>query len=74
MSEGSSFLLVTGGSLAGFFSVESFNGFFQEYPRYFEGIPLSYEEFVFDVSDYAACDVAESEVVDLSKFEGVEYP
>ena len=64
---GSSFLLVVCGSLAGFLPVESFEGFLQEYPRYFEGVPLSYEEFVFDVSCYTARDMAESEVVDLSK-------
>ena len=57
---GSSFLLMTCGSLAGFFSIESFEGFFQEYPRYFEGVPLGYQEFVFDVSYHAARNVAES--------------
>ena len=74
VSGDSSFLLATCGSLTSFFSVESFKGFFQEYPRYFKGVPLSYEEFVFDVPCYTACDMAESEVVDLSKSEGVEYP
>ena len=64
---------MTCGSLSGFFSIESFEGFFQEYPRYFEGVPLSYEEFVFDVSGYTARDMAESKVVDLPKPEGVEY-
>ena len=34
-------LLATCGGLTGFLSVESFQGFFQEYPRYFEGVPLS---------------------------------
>ena len=72
-SRAPAFLLATSGSLTSFFSVESFNGFFQEYPRYLEGIPLGYEEFVFDVPCYTARDVAESEVVDLSKSEGVEY-
>ena len=59
--------------MTSFFSVESFEGFFQKYPRYFEGVPLRYEKFVFDVPDYTACDMAELEVVDLSKSEGVEY-
>ena len=59
--------------MTSFFSVESFKGFLQEYPRYFEGIPLSYEEFVFDVSCYTAHNVAELKVVGLSKSEGVEY-
>ena len=66
-------LLATCGSLTSFFSVESFKGFFQEYPHYLKGVPLSYEEFVFDVSGYTARDVAESEVVNLSESEGVEY-
>ena len=73
VSEGSSFLLAACGSLAGFFSVESFKGFFQEYPRYFEGIPLSHEEFVFNISCYATRDMAELKVVGLSKSKGVEY-
>ena len=64
---------MTCGSLTSFFSVESFEGFFQEYPCYLEGVPLGYEEFVFDVSGYTARDMAELEVVDLSKSEGVEY-
>ena len=59
--------------MASFFPIKSFEGFFQEYPRYFERVPLRYEEFVFDISDYTACDVAESKVVDLSKSESVEY-
>ena len=66
-------LLATCGSLASFFSIESFKGFFQEYPRYLEGIPLSYKEFVFNVSCYTTRDMAKSEVVGLSKSEGVEY-
>ena len=65
--DGSSFLLAACGSLAGFFSIESFEGFFQKYPRYFEGVPLGYQEFVFDVSSYTARNVAESEMIDLSK-------
>ena len=73
VSKGSSILLATSGSLTSFFSIESFKGFFQEYPRYFEGVPLSYEEFVFDVPCYATRNVAKSEVVGLSKSEGVEY-
>ena len=36
------FLLVACGGLASFFSIESFQGFLQEYPRYFEGVPLRY--------------------------------
>ena len=67
------FLLVTGGGLTHLFSVKSFEGFFQEYPRYFEGVPLSYEEFVFDIPDYTAGNMAELEMVDLSKSEGLEY-
>ena len=66
-------LLATCGSLTGFFSVESFKSFFQEYPRYLEGVPLRYKEFVFDVPCYTARNMAELEVVDLSKSEGVEY-
>ena len=56
------------------FSIESFECFFQEDPRYFKGVPLSYEEFVFDVPNHTAGDVAKSEMVDLSKSEGLEYP
>jgi hypothetical protein len=74
VSEGSSFLLAACGSLAGFFSVESFKGFFQEYPRYFEGVPLSHEKFVFDVPCYTARNVTESKMVSLSKSEGMKYP
>ena len=74
MSGGSSFLLATGGGLSYFFSVESFDRCFQKYPRYFKGVPLGYKEFVFNIPDYAAGDVAESEMVDLSKSEGLEYP
>ena len=65
--------MATGGGLSRFFSVESFDSFFQEYPRYFKGVPLRYQEFVFDVSDYAARNVTETEVIDLSKSEGLEY-
>ena len=57
-----------------FFSIESFEGFFQKYPHYFEGVPLGYQKFVFDVSCQATRDVAESEMIDLSKLEVVEYP
>ena len=71
---GLQFLLATCGSLTSFFSVESFKSFFQEYPRYFERVPLSYEEFMFDVSCYTVRDMAKSKVVGLSKSEGVEYP
>ena len=70
---GSSFLLVTCGSLTSFFSIESFEGFFQKYPRYFEGVPLGHQKFVFDVSCQTARNVAESEVINLSKLEVVEY-
>ena len=70
---GLQFLLATCRSLTSFFSVESFEGFFQEYPRYFEGIPLSYKEFVFDIPCHTACDMAKSKVIGLSKSEGVEY-
>ena len=61
------FLLATCGSLTGFFSIESFEGLFQKYPRYFEGVPLGYQKFVFDVSCYAARNMAKSEVINLSK-------
>ena len=64
---------MTCGSLTSFFSIELFEGFFQEYPRYFERVPLSYKEFVFDVSCYTARHVTEAEVVGLSKSQGVEY-
>ena len=57
----------------GIFSVESFNGFSQEYPRYFKGVPLSHEEFMFEVSCHTTHDVAESKMVGLSKSEGMEY-
>ena len=67
-------LLATCGSLTHFFSIESFKGFFQEYPRYFEGVPLGYKEFVFDVSHDTTRDMAESKVIDLSELEVMEYP
>ena len=67
------FLLVTCRRLIGFFSIESFEGFFQEYPSYFEGVPLGYKKFVFDVSCYTTCNMAESEVIGLSELEVVEY-
>ena len=73
MSDGSSFLLLTCGSLTGFFSVESFEGFFQEYPHYFEGIPLRYKEFVFNISCYTARNMTEPKVISLLKSKGVEY-
>ena len=66
-------LLATCGSLTSFFSVESFEGFLQEYPCYFERVPLSHKEFVFDVSGYTARDMAETKMVGLLKSEGVEY-
>jgi hypothetical protein len=59
--------------LTSFFSIKSFEGFFQKYPRYLEGVPLGYEELVFDVSDHTTRDVAKSEMVDLSKSKGMEY-
>ena len=74
VSGGSSFLLATGGGLIRLFSVELFECFFQEYPHYFKGVPLSYEEFVFNIPDYTAGNVAESKMVDLSKSEALEYP
>ena len=60
--------------MARLFSIESFECFFQEDPRYFKRVPLGYEEFVFDVPDYAAGDVAEPEMIDLSKSKSLEYP
>ena len=73
VSGDSSFLLVTSGGLTSLFSLESFKCFFQKDPRYFKGVPLSYEEFVFDIPDYAAGNMAESKMVNLSKSEGLEY-
>ena len=74
VSGGSSFFsLVTRGGLTHLFSVESFECFFQKDPRYFKGVPLSYKEFVFDIPDYAAGNMAESEMVNLSKSESLEY-
>ena len=67
------FLLTACGSLSCFFSIESFEGFFQKYPRYFEGIPLSYKKLVFDVSCQTTRNVAKSEVIDLSELEVMEY-
>ena len=67
------FLLTVCGSLTGFFSIESFEGLFQKYPRYFEGVPLGYQKFVFDVSRYAARNMAKSEMIDLLKLEVMEY-
>ena len=68
------FLLLTSGGSARLFSIKSFECFFQEDPRYFKGVPLSYEEFVFDVPGHTTGDVAKSEMVDLSKLKGLEYP
>ena len=68
------FLLTACRSLTSFFSIKSFEGFLQEYPRYFEGVPLSYKEFMFNISDHTTRDMAESEVVNLSKSEDLEYP
>jgi hypothetical protein len=70
---GAPVLLATCGSLTGFFSIKSFEGFFQKYPRYLERVPLGYKKFVFDISDHAARDMAKSEMVNLSKSEGMEY-
>ena len=64
---------MTSGGLTHLFSVKSFECFFQKDPRYFKGVPLSYEKFVFDIPDYAAGNMAELKVVDLSKSEGLEY-
>ena len=55
------------------FSVESFKSFLQKDPRYFKGIPLGDEEFVFDVPFHTTHDVAESEMSCLSESECVEY-
>ena len=66
-------LLAASRRLIDVFLIESFKGFFQEYPRYFEGVPLSYKKFVFDISYDAARDVTELEVIGLSKSKGVEY-
>ena len=60
------FLLATCRGLTSFSSVKSFQGFFQEYPRYFEGVPLGYEELVFNISFDATRNVAESHVKRLS--------
>ena len=68
------FLLATCRSLTSFFPIESFKGFLQLYPRYFEGVPLGYQKFVLGVSCQTTRDVAESEMIDLSKLEVVEYP
>ena len=69
------FLLATRRSLVRvwIFLVELFEGFLQEDPRYFKGIPLGDEEFVFDVPFHTTRDVAESEVSCLSESEFVEY-
>ena len=74
VSGDSSFSLLTSGGLIRLFSIESFECFFQEDPRYFKGVPLSYEEFVFDVPNHTAGDVAKSEMIDLSKSKGLVYP
>ena len=66
VSVDSSFLLSACRGLSNFSSVKSFEGFFQKYPRYFEGIPLSYEKFVFDISFDTARNVTESGVKRLS--------
>ena len=68
------FLLPTSGSLVRLFSVESFECFLQEDPRYFEGVPLGYKEFVFDVPFHTTGNVAEPEMVDLSESKGLKYP
>ena len=76
MSEDSSVLLTTRGSLArfGIFSIEMFECLSQVNPSGFEGVPLSDQEFVFGVPLDATRDVAKSQVKCLSKSEGVEYP
>ena len=63
---GLQFLLATCRGVFSFPSVKSFAGFFQEYPRYFEGVPLGYEELVLDVSFDTTRNVAESRVKRLS--------
>ena len=72
-SGGSSFSLMTRGGLTRLFSIELFKCFFQKDPRYFKRVPLSYEELMFDIPDYAAGNMTEPEMVDLSKSEGLEY-
>ena len=59
------FLLACRG-LSNLFSAKSFAGFFQKYPRYFEGVPLGYKKFVFDVLFDAARNVTKSCVKCLS--------
>ena len=61
----SSFLLACGG-LSNLFSAKALASFFQKYPRYFEGVPLGYKEFVFNISFDAAHNVAKSCVKRLS--------
>ena len=63
---GLQFLLATCRGLSCFSFVKLFKGFFQEYPRYFEGVPLGYEEFVFDVLFDTTRDVAKPQVKRLS--------
>ena len=63
---GLQFLLATCRGLSNFSSVKSFEGLFQEYPRYFKGIPLGYEELVFDISFDATRNVAKPRVKRLS--------
>ena len=56
------FLLATGGGLAwsGVFLIEAFECFSQTDPSCLKGVPLSDQQFVFNVSLDAAHDVAES--------------
>ena len=62
-------LLATGGGLVGFgiFLIELFGCSSQVNPSYFESVPLSDQEFVFDVSFDATRNVAKSQVKRLSK-------
>ena len=39
----------------------------------FQGVPLSYEEFVFDIPVDATSDMAEPEMKGLSELKGLEY-
>ena len=62
MLESSSFLLAACGSLVRFsiLPIEAFECSSQVDPSYFEGVPLSDQEFVFDVPFNATRNVAES--------------
>ena len=55
------------------FLVKLLKSFLQKDPSYFKGIPLSDEEFVFNIPLHATRDVAELEMSCLSESECVEY-